>query len=193
MIPTDPRRQQNLTIGISTAALLVLFALVSTSGRTGVVIGFFGLAAYLAELAAIRLREPERRQLPRPTGSARSVNAPAFAGPKAETGWSIRQSLYLPVLVLPLGVSTVAVFLYLALRVRRPAWFASASGYGALTALWLTASNVTSPSTGIAITSALAFLLLWGGGLVHGFILRGHYLALLAARKADVDIGQRGA
>jgi hypothetical protein len=178
-----------IVLGLATAALVILLILVGANGgTTASVVGGFGFLGYVATLVSVGLRDEHRSRLVR-QASGGDGDRDAPARPTDDTlrlrsahGWGLRQSWWLIPLGLPVGVTTVGVFCYLAVRGRRAAWFAAAFGYAAVVALWIVAGNVTEPSRAIRAVSAASFVTFWLGGLLHGFLVRRHYLDLLAAR-----------
>jgi hypothetical protein len=178
-----------IVLGLATAALVILLILVGANGgTTASVVGGFGFLGYVATLVSVGLRDEHRSRLVRQaTGDDTGHDPPARPTDdtirlRSARGWGLRHSWWLIPLALPVGITTVAVFCYLAVRVRRVAWFAAAFGYAALVVLWIVAGNITDPSRAISAVSAASFVTFWLGGLLHGFLIREHYLDLLAAR-----------
>lgn len=103
--------------------------------------------------------------MPQPIPSDNSASAPNHV--------LVHPNRWLLLIVLGLGFTTWAAFLYIGIRARRRSWLAWAAVYGALLVLSgvldISMSN-NSTATGIG---AVALLLCWIGGTAHAAAIRG--------------------
>jgi hypothetical protein len=102
------------------------------------------------------------------------------ADPQRSHWWQLEHSWWLALIALGFGFLTWASFGYIALRTRRPRWFAWAAGYlGLITASTYVLDAYPQDSWQVGI-GALGLIACWAGGFVHGLAIRGEVLDLLS-------------
>lgn len=98
---------------------------------------------------------------------------PAMPGPGAPPAGlapGLRAKAWL-LLILPLGVTTFAAFLYIGIRARRRRWLAWAGVYFATLAGWLVLDAPANPSDTAQGVGAVLWLVTWIGGGVHALVV----------------------
>lgn len=99
--------------------------------------------------------------------------------------WNIRQSWWVLLTLLPIGLGAWAAFLYAGVRARRRAWLYAAGVYGAL--LIFVLGSFALPMTWVPLAGGLTAIALWAVPFIHAIGVLPRYLHELRARRQGLD------
>jgi hypothetical protein len=106
---------------------------------------------------------------------------PRVGGPRLGRG-RFHGKAFLLLAVVPFGLTTWALFLYIGLRARRRQWLAWAAFYAVLTGVYLALDTPAHPSgTAMGVAAGIG-LLVWLGGGAHAFAISGDAVRRIEAR-----------
>lgn len=106
----------------------------------------------------------------------------------ATAWWKVRQSWWILLTLLPIGLGAWAAFLYVGVRARHRAWLLTAGVYGALLIFLLILLTLPS-ATWVPLVGGLTAIALWVVPFLHALGISGHYLRELRAREHGVAAG----